>query len=89
MIADWHYDSAIPGSAFFAMHGLNVVSCPWRKPEVALAQIDMLLALRKANDPVAARAMGLMQTTWSEAGGVIRAYNGDDAATGQMKDCLL
>jgi hypothetical protein len=86
VIADWHYDSAIPGSAFFAMHGFNVVSCPWRKPEVALAQIDMLEALKKANAPVAARALGLMQTTWSDSGSFIRAYNGDAAATVQMKE---
>lgn len=86
VIADWHYDSAIPGSAFFAMHGLNVVSCPWRKADVALAQIEMLQALKKANAPVAARALGLMQTTWSEAGAFIRAYNGDPDATAQMKE---
>jgi hypothetical protein len=81
VICDWHYDSAVPGAAYFAMHGLNVVSCPWRKPDVALAQIDLLRALRGgANAPVAARVLGFMQTTWGDSGAFVRIYGGDTAA---------
>lgn len=86
VIADWHYDSAIPGAALFAMNGLSVVSCPWRKPEVALAQIEMMRALKKANGPVAARALGIMQTTWGDSGVFVRAYNGESGASQQITE---
>lgn len=83
---DWHYEAAIPGAALLAMNGFNVVSCPWRKPEVALAQIDMLRALQKANKPVAARALGFMQTTWGDPAQFIRAYNGETVQNKQVAE---
>lgn len=77
-IADWHYDSAIPGAAFFAMKGFNVVSCPWRKSGVALAQVELLQALyNQANPEVGGRALGLLATTWMDSGDFLRVYYGE------------
>ena len=35
VICDWHYERAVPTAAYFAMKGLDVVSCPWKKPGTA------------------------------------------------------
>ena len=85
-ICDWHYDASIPGAEYFAMHGLNVVSCPWRKKDVALAEVQAVRDLREhANAPVAERALGVMSTTWTDSAVFMRAYfgagNGNKAIT--------
>jgi hypothetical protein len=88
-IADWHYDSAIPGAAYFAMKGFDVVSCPWRKTDVALAQIELLQALNnRANPEVAGRAQGLLQTTWVESGEFLHAYFGDSPGNTQAAESV-
>jgi hypothetical protein len=89
LICDWHYETAVPGAAFFAMQGFDVVSSPWRKPEVALAQIDMMRSMRtRANTAVASRARGLLQTTWGDSGNFIRAYFGEPAASQQLNEAV-
>jgi hypothetical protein len=88
LICDWHYDSAVPGAAYFAMEGFEVVSCPWRKPAVAEAQIDLIRALGKANEPVASRVKGLLQTTWVDAGEFVRHYFGDSAPSNEVRESV-
>jgi hypothetical protein len=81
LICDWHYEEAVPGAAFFAMHGFDVVSSPWRKSAVALAQIDMQRSLRtQAHRALRERARGFLQTTWTDAGKFLRAYFGEQTA---------
>ncbi|HET8550773.1 MAG TPA: family 20 glycosylhydrolase [Bryobacteraceae bacterium] len=89
LICDWHYEKAVPGAAFFAMHGFDVVSSPWRKPEVALAQIDMLRTMReRANAAVASRAQGLLQTTWGDSGDFMRACFGQPSRNEKLNEAL-
>jgi hypothetical protein len=65
IICDWHYEKAHTTAEFFARKGFRVVSCPWRKPAVALAQLEQIRAIRKHTDAaVASRALGMVQTTW-------------------------
>lgn len=65
VICDWHYDRAPGTLQYFAAKGFDVVACPWRKPAVALTQLDQLRALRAGADREAARhARGFVQTTW-------------------------
>ena len=81
MIADWHYESAVPGAAYFAMHGFNVVSCSWRQADVALAQLELIRTLRAhANPEVASRVQGMLHTTWGDSADFIRAYFGEPPA---------
>ena len=88
-ISDWHYDSAIPGAAYFAMKGFDVVSCPWRKTDVAFAQVELLQALRSgANPEVAARAQGLLQTTWVDSGEFLRVYLGEKPGGAQATEAV-
>lgn len=75
MICDWHYERAEPTAAYFAMEGFRVVSSPWRKPEVALGQLEQIRSVRKyATETLAGRMMGVLHTTWCGAGPFLRAY---------------
>ncbi len=65
VMCDWHYEGAPKTARTFANKGFAVVSCPWRKPNVALAQLEQIRSIRAdADKTVAARALGLVQTTW-------------------------
>lgn len=77
VICDWHYESAPPTAAYFAVNGFNVVSCPWRKADVSLAQLDWLKQSQvPANKALAPRFRGVLQTTWCNPNAFIRAYYG-------------
>jgi hypothetical protein len=77
VICDWHYESAPPTALHFAVEGFSVVSSPWRRPAVALAQLELIRHSRKnAADPIASRALGVLQTTWCGMGRFVRAYFG-------------
>ena len=39
-ICDWHYERAEQTAVYFAMKGFDVATCPWRKPQIALQQVD-------------------------------------------------
>jgi len=65
VICDWHYDKAPDTPQYFVEKGFEVVSCPWRKPAVALAELAQIQAIRGGTDPATAnRGLGMVQTTW-------------------------
>lgn len=81
VVCDWHYEAPHPTAPFFALHGLPVVSAPWRKPSVALDQLHIVRRTRAtAARPVADRMLGMLQTTWVGFGPFVRAYFGEDKA---------
>jgi hypothetical protein len=81
VINDWHYESSPGTAAHFAVLGFPVVPAPWRKADVALAQLDLVEALRRhATPPVAARAQGMLQTTWCGFAEFVKAYRLEDGA---------
>jgi hypothetical protein len=89
MICDWHYERAVPTAAHFALEGFQVVSSPWRKPGVALRQLDLTRLVRaQAGEPVASRMQGMLQTTWCGAGAFIRAYFGEDSSNRQALEAV-
>ncbi len=78
VICDWHYERAEPTAAYFALKGFNVVTCPWNNAEVALKQLEQTLFLRtNANQELAGRIKGMVQTIWSPAENFLTHY--DDA----------
>jgi hypothetical protein len=82
VINDWHYDRAVPTAEFFALEGFPVLSCPWRRPDVALTQLEAIRRVRShATDKVAERMQGVLQTTWSSIGQIARLYFGGTAAS--------
>jgi N-acetyl-beta-hexosaminidase len=75
VIADWHYEKALPTPAYFALKGFQVVACPWKKPEVATAQVAMISDLRaNATPELKEKFLGVMHTVWSPAGKFMAAY---------------
>jgi hypothetical protein len=79
VICDWHYEKAVPTAAYFALEGFQVISSPWRKPEVALAQLDLVRSVRRhASGVLGGRMLGMLQTTWCGLGPFVKAYYGLD-----------
>lgn len=68
MICDWHYERPDKTPVYFAMKGLQVITCPWRMPDNAQLQLADMLAFRKTATPeMKDRYQGMMQTVWSGA----------------------
>jgi hypothetical protein len=81
VICDWHYDRAVPTAAYFALKGLDVVSCPWKNPEVGLAQVKDMRRFREASPPpLRAHFLGVVQTVWSGSGSFLDQYHAGQRA---------
>ncbi|MCC7174786.1 MAG: family 20 glycosylhydrolase [Bryobacterales bacterium] len=80
VINDWHYEIAHPTALLFALEGFPVLSAPWRRPSVALRQLDLIRLARANSAPaVATRLQGMLQTTWCGFGAFARAYFGEES----------
>lgn len=80
MICDWHYDRADKTPVYFAMKGLSVITCPWRKPEFASQQVKDMLEYRASSTKIMKeRYQGMMQTIWSGAEDFMDEYYGRKA----------
>jgi hypothetical protein len=89
-ISDWHYEVAHPTATYFALEGFNVVTSPWRRPSVALRQLDALRLARANSSPaVAARLQGMLQTTWCGFGPFARAYFGEEIRNRSAMEALV
>jgi len=85
VICDWHYERAEPTAAYFALKGFRVITCPYNKPEVTKAQLEMLDDFRAhSNNILKPRYYGFMQTVWSPAGRFLDLYYGEGEDTGRM-----
>ncbi|MFB2118192.1 family 20 glycosylhydrolase [Parapedobacter sp. 2B3] len=82
MVCDWHYDQPVQTAVYFAMKGFSVVTCPWRKGEVATAQLqDMIRFKQYATDEMAPRYQGMMQTVWRGAGAFLDEFYSEEPAS--------
>lgn len=80
VICDWHYERAEPTAVYFAMKGFRVVTCPWRRADVALLQVEDWRRFRQnANPEIAKNYLGMMQTVWSGMEGFLEKYEEVDA----------
>jgi len=78
MVCDWHYERADKTPAYFAIKGINVITCPWRVPALALQQTDDMVNFKKQSTPeMQARFKGMMQTVWSGAGEFLNGFYAD------------
>jgi hypothetical protein len=85
VICDWHYERAEPTPAYFALKGFRVITCPWNKPEVTEAQLQMLDNFRTNSNPTLKNKFcGFMQTVWSPAGRFLDLYYGNTENRGRM-----
>jgi len=79
VICDWHYERPDHTAPYFAMHQLDVVTCPYRKPEVALAQLENMVRYRTHSTPeMTSHFQGMMQTVWSPAGRFLNTWYGEE-----------
>jgi hypothetical protein len=77
VICDWHYDRPDKTAIYFANKGFRVVTCPWRKPEVALAQLSDMVQFRKeADGKLKKKYLGIVQTVWSSSSAFLSGYYG-------------
>ena len=77
MICDWHYERPDQTAVYFAMKGLNVVTCPWRNPDNAVKQADDMVRFRlSSTKEMSPRFCGMVQTVWSGAGQFLDSFYG-------------
>jgi len=77
VICDWHYERPDPTAVLFAAKGLNVVTCPWRTPEVAVEQEKMMrMFIQTATKDMKPRYQGMLQTVWGSAKNFMDSYHG-------------
>lgn len=78
VICDWHYEYAVPTSVYVAMHGFDVVTCLWKKADVAVAQHQHMLEFRTHSpSPMRDRFQGMMQTVWRGNRSFLDQFYGD------------
>ena len=77
VICDWHYERPDKTPVYFAMKGLRVITCPWRKPQVAQQQLEDMYRFREGATPeMKPLFLGMMQTVWSPAEAFLDEYYG-------------
>ena len=75
VICDWHYERADKTPVYFAMKGLRIVTCPWRKPDLAVIQTqDMVDFRNQSSKAMQDKFYGMMQTVWSDATSFMRGF---------------
>ena len=78
VICDWHYERADKTPVYFAMKGLNVITCPWRVPSLAVQQTEDMVKFRKeSTKEMQPRFYGMMQTVWSDAASFLDGFYGN------------
>jgi hypothetical protein len=76
LICDWHYeerDDGYPSIPFFAEQGFRLVVCPWKNLKAARLLLDDAAAHRSQN------LLGVLVTSWCDAGAVARYLCDEDA----------
>ncbi len=77
MICDWHYERPDQTPVYFAMKGLDVVTCPYRMAGNAVSQAQDMVRFRNNSTPeMKEHFMGMVQTVWSGAGQFLDLYYG-------------
>ena len=74
-------------AVLFTMKGLDVLTCPWRNPDVAKRQVeDMGTFIRDSTPQMKARFQGVVQTVWSDTKSFLDGYYADrkDSDGGNM-----
>jgi len=86
-ICDWHYERPDQTAVLFASKGFDVATCPWRRPEVAVEQLNDILRFRKnSSEQMSARFQGIIETVWSGADAFLRNYYSPEQNTQPLSD---
>lgn len=77
VICDWHYDRPDKTPVYFAMKGFRVVICPWRKPGVAVDEVNDMISFRDgSSQAMKERFLGVAQTIWTRTDIFLEGYYG-------------
>ena len=88
-ICDWHYERPDLTAVYFAMKGLDVATCPWRKPEVAVHQMNDMIRFKESSTPqMAQHFQGIIATVWSGTDQFLKSYYDPAADTQQESDAV-
>jgi N-acetyl-beta-hexosaminidase len=68
VICDWHYERADKTPVYFAMKGLHVITCTYRRANIAVEQTEDMIDFKKeSSKEMQDKFYGMMQTVWSDA----------------------
>ena len=88
-ICDWHYDRPDLTSIYFAMKGFDVATCPWRKPEIAVKQMNDMINFRKqVHRKMAGRFQGIIETIWTGADRFLENYYDPETYKLEVSDAV-
>lgn len=77
VICDWHYERPDKTAVYFAMKGFRVITCSWRNPAVAVAQVNDMFSFRQQSTAkMKDRFYGVMETVWSGPGNFFKDFYG-------------
>jgi hypothetical protein len=89
VICDWHYERPDPTAFLFAAKGLNVVTCPWRTPEIAVEQEKLMRTfIAGATKEMKPKYLGMLHTCWGSAEGFIASYKGTAERVDKSAECF-
>lgn len=89
VICDWHYERPDPTAVLFAAKGFNVLTCPWRTPEIAVEQEKMMRNfIAGATNEMKPRYRGMLQTIWNSAEGFMKSYRGAAEREDRSVECF-
>ena len=79
-----HYERADQTAVYFALKGLDVVTCCWKNPDIAVMQMKDMVRFRESSTPqMKEHFLGVVQTIWSGSGGFLDQYYGRKPSNNQ------
>ncbi|MDR0430381.1 MAG: family 20 glycosylhydrolase [Tannerellaceae bacterium] len=88
-ICDWHYERPDQTAVYFAMKGFDVATCPWRKPDIAITQMNDMMRFREySTHQMTEHFQGIIATVWSDAGGFLKYYYDPETYTRNNSDAI-
>ena len=68
---------------------IDVATCPWRKPQIALQQVDDMIHFRQHSNPEMSRHFqGIIETVWSGADSFLEAYYNPTTYKQEVSDAV-
>jgi hypothetical protein len=75
VICDWHYERPDKTAVIFAMKGLNVVTSPWFKQDLAIIQAQDMIRFRKESSAtMKEKFRGMVITDWGSMESFLKRY---------------
>jgi len=88
-ICDWHYERPEQTAVYFALKGFDVATCPWRKPEIAVQQMNDMIRFREScSKPMSQHFQGIIATVWSGADQFLKSYYDPAVDTQTVSDAV-